>query len=107
MYYSSFICFHFLSWNRRACAIGEDDHVIVTGGAGSYDDGWDVFTVSVYGEEGWRYDLSNLTEARYGHGCASYMSGGQNVFFHIYQLTSSIFSFSIFLDISCHWWWCR
>ena len=93
------------SWHRRACAIGEDDHVIVTGGMGSYDDGrWDVFFVSVYGEEGWRYDLTNLTEARHGHGCASYVSEGQNVFFHI--LTHILFSLlmQIFLDISGHWW---
>ena len=73
---------HLFPWNRRgACAIEEDDHVIVTGGSGTYEEGWNVFFVSVYGEEGWRKDLSNLTEARFGHGCASYMSGGQNVLF--------------------------
>ena len=40
-----------------------------------------VFTVSVYGEQGWRYDLRNFTDARYSHGCSSFMSGGQNVIF--------------------------
>ena len=39
-----------------------------------------VSTVSVYGEEGWKYDLRNFTDAIFNHGCSSFMSGGQNVF---------------------------
>ena len=92
------------SWKRRACAIGEDDHVIVTGGSGTYDDGWDVFTVSVYGEEGWRKDLSNLTEARFGHGCASYMSGGQKVLFILncifYIFNADLFRYILLLAVT-------
>ena len=67
----------------RACGIEQDNHVIVTGGMTTDVDGpyAVVFTVSVYGEEGWKYDLRNFTDARYGHGCSSFKSGGQNVFF--------------------------
>ena len=85
----------------RACGIKEDNHVIVTGGmttdkVGRYVT---VSTVSVYGEDGWKYDLKNFTDARLGHGCSSFLSGGQNVF--LVKLFSNFKK--IFLDLSCCW----
>ena len=56
----------------HACSIQEDDRVIITGGHSDK-------TVSVYDENGWREDLPNLKEARMGHACTSFVSGGKKV----------------------------
>ena len=56
----------------HACAIQEEDRVIITGGHS-------VTTVSVYKENGWKEDLPNLKEERLGHACTSFVSGGKRV----------------------------
>ncbi len=47
----------------HACGIKEDNHIIVTGGMATDEDGRYVLvsTVSVYGAEGWKCDLRNFT----------------------------------------------
>ena len=60
---------------RAACAIPDPDDasVVLTGG-------W--FTrnkVSRYNRSGWVEDLANMTEGRFGHGCAGYMMDGELV----------------------------
>ena len=66
---------------RIACAIPEDDTVIITGGF--YRDGADnpavLNTVSVYNVEGWQEDLPPLNTGRCDHACSSFWSEGRKV----------------------------
>ena len=57
----------------HACAIQEDDRVVITGGHSAR-------TVSVYDENGWIEDLPNLNEERLGHACTSFLSDGKKVY---------------------------
>ena len=56
-----------------ACAIPQEDSVIVTGGY------WTSTTVSVYNTEGWLEDLPPLNTGRDSHACSSYWSGERRV----------------------------
>ena len=73
-YYATIIQFHPKRTNyfSHACSIQEDDRVIITGGHSTT-------TVSVYDENGWKEDLSNLNFGRSGHACTSFVSGGKKV----------------------------
>ena len=57
-----------------ACAIPQEDSVILTGG-GYYTRN----IVSVYNVEGWLEDLPPLNTGRQEHACSSYWSGGRRV----------------------------
>jgi len=57
-----------------ACAIPDEDTVIITGGRYTRN------TVSVYSVEGWQEDLPPLNTERSYHACSSYMSGERRVF---------------------------
>merc|ERR1711971_1040605 len=57
-----------------ACAIPQEDSVIVTGGVDTKN------TVSVYNVEGWQEDLPPLNNGRSRHACSSYWSGERRVF---------------------------
>ena len=57
----------------HACAISDEDSVIVTGGV--YTD----TTVSVYSVEGWQRDLPPLNTGRRDHACSSYLSDERRV----------------------------
>ena len=65
----------------HACAIQEDDRVIITGGHSAR-------IVSVYNETGWIEDLSALKEGRRSHACTSFFSGGKKVclMFHTFNV---------------------
>ena len=64
-----------------ACAIQEDDRVIITGGHSAR-------IVSVYNETGWIEDLPALKEGRRSHACTSFFSGGKKVclMFHTFNV---------------------
>jgi len=57
-----------------ACAIPDQDSVIVTGGGSSKN------TVSVYTVEGWQQDLPPLNTGRFRHACSSYWSDERRIF---------------------------
>ena len=64
------ISYHTLLPYRDACSIPdpETETVVVTGGQTA------LKTVSRYGKEGWKEDLPELQNGRFGHGCTSFMS---------------------------------
>ena len=57
----------------RACAIPDEDTVIITGGEDT------MKTVSVYSVEGWQRNLPSLNTGRRDHACSSYWSGERKV----------------------------
>ena len=80
---------------RRACAIPDPDTdtVVVTGGR------WTRTTSSVYGKEGWLYDLSSeLRTGRLHHGCTSYKKYSERVM--LFFVLDSILLFNL---IRCCW----
>ena len=67
---------------RWACAIADpiNDEVIITGGApGVWGQEEIKNTTSVYNQNGWQRDLASLNDARYLHGCTSFIHEGQRV----------------------------
>ena len=56
-----------------ACAIPDQEAVVITGGVATSR------TVSVYNDQGWVEDMSQLNTGRYQHACTSYMSGEKRV----------------------------
>ena len=67
---------------RWACAIADpiNDEVIITGGApGVWGQEEIKNTTSVYNKNGWQRDLASLNDARYLHGCTSFILEGQRV----------------------------
>ena len=67
---------------RWACAIADpiNDEVIITGGApGVWGQEEIKNTTSVYNKDGWQKDLASLNQARYLHGCTSFIHEGQRV----------------------------
>ena len=62
-----------LFFDRWACAIPDNEEVIITGG-------WDTMTmVSVYSKTGWERDLPPLSEGRFRHACESFLFEGDRV----------------------------
>jgi len=61
-----------------ACAIPDEEAVIITGGSGS-DLSSSTTTVSMYTVQGWQRDLPPLNTNRYWHACSSYMSDEKKI----------------------------
>jgi len=70
---------------RWACAIPQEDSVIVTGGLSTKT------IVSVYNTEGWLEDLPPLNTGRSSHACTSYWSGERRVFMVTGGHTGSVY----------------
>ena len=69
------------SW---ACEIPDVDSVILTGGDKTRN------KVSRYNKDGWMEDLPDMIGGRWGHGCAGYKRGSEQVIYITYQSSVSI-----------------
>ena len=67
------------------------DEFIITGGYKEETRG--TTEVSVYNKDGWQSNLASLNQARFGHGCTSFIKDGKLVWVKIKQMKIGIIIF--------------